>query len=809
MRKRVYLFELDSVRKTDNEIEKAFQTLYDEIVINGNIIVMTFNQFVESRLFFEFMITKEFYESITKMFEDGYLVISQYGDKRSLQQYLIESLIPGRKFVYSGWPLKSEQKRLLALIRRCMIYSDLSELIGYIDLADKAMKEEDSGNIVTEAKKEIRELFSDGYTDESGKENSELGFGQMKTILVNLMWLLKSILRISSFVMSDDESESNYKTIYQMAKPDAKDSPKLNLYRLICYVMNDGFERENAGKDDKVLWTAVRALLKNTQSYFDKKNKRSDYHLDLLNMYNTAIWDGSGKYCSEKKVYQYAEAVIDIIYNYVVEYSINNVSKHYNDSKLLEAIEVTENDKTIKICESFRKDFFSRLDELWYVDEPDRRFLQKETNDFPVGGGLDSKRKNKKCLKKLIKAVRIAEYAKTGLVKRNSNAGGNNTVESYEYKVRKQRSDRKESILRSIFLRIINVIGVLLVAIGVEYAMNYFQDMFDEYVKLSSSVEVLLFLMLSEVITEIISKLFKLRGHEFLSLSDALGVIIQTVCDFVRTLFGRSYSHINMSAECAEESSEVFRDGVMINYAESTELKNYYLDRNNSKLFADSDIYPIANESYAVELAKQEEITGHPFGKIYESPYNTLLVDPIMKKNPGKGELRFFPYERVVPKNGNGVVMMVTCHGKFILLKQFRHALRRTQIGFPRGYGEKGISPKDNAKKEIREELGEDAVVNGDPIKLGVVTPDSGLSASSAEVFLVDVEKYDKSSREEGIVEILELTEQELEDRICRVKDDENRIDDGFTLAAYTLYKAYKKSTDTHPSCCHNSCRRS
>ena len=35
MSKYVYLFELDSVRKTDEEIVKAQQTLYDEIVCNG------------------------------------------------------------------------------------------------------------------------------------------------------------------------------------------------------------------------------------------------------------------------------------------------------------------------------------------------------------------------------------------------------------------------------------------------------------------------------------------------------------------------------------------------------------------------------------------------------------------------------------------------------------------------------------------------------------------------------------------------------------------------------------------------------
>ena len=48
MSKYVYLFELDSVRKTDEEIIAGQAALYDEIVTNGNIVVLTYNQMVEA-----------------------------------------------------------------------------------------------------------------------------------------------------------------------------------------------------------------------------------------------------------------------------------------------------------------------------------------------------------------------------------------------------------------------------------------------------------------------------------------------------------------------------------------------------------------------------------------------------------------------------------------------------------------------------------------------------------------------------------------------------------------------------------------
>ena len=60
IRKNVYLFELDSVRKTDEEIEVAQNALLDEIVLNGNVVVMTYNQLVDSRGFFSLLCNEKY-----------------------------------------------------------------------------------------------------------------------------------------------------------------------------------------------------------------------------------------------------------------------------------------------------------------------------------------------------------------------------------------------------------------------------------------------------------------------------------------------------------------------------------------------------------------------------------------------------------------------------------------------------------------------------------------------------------------------------------------------------------------------------
>ena len=131
MEKQVYLFELDSVRKTDEEIIAGQNALYDEVVLNGNIVVLTYNQLIDSRGFFSLLTEEGYQEGLIELFKQGRIRISQYGDVRSIAQYLINTIQPDKKFIYSALPVKCSQKHLLALIKRSLIYSDLSEMHSY------------------------------------------------------------------------------------------------------------------------------------------------------------------------------------------------------------------------------------------------------------------------------------------------------------------------------------------------------------------------------------------------------------------------------------------------------------------------------------------------------------------------------------------------------------------------------------------------------------------------------------------------------------------------------------------------------
>lgn len=172
--------------------------------------------------------------------------------------------------------------------------------------------------------------------------------------------------------------------------------------------------------------------------------------------------------------------------------------------------------------------------------------------------------------------------------------------------------------------------------------------------------------------------------------------------------------------------------------------------------------------------------TGNNIGIINRNEYNVHVIDLVRNKNN-----QIYEYERIVKAvQGNSVVVIPFKENKIILLKQFRHALGDYQYAFPRGFGEISLSPKENARKEIIEELNCDSK---DYIFLGNIVADSGLCGEKVYVFKCSVEPPCIQEYYENIASYIEVDETELSDMI------RNRlINDGFTLSALTLYNCTK-----------------
>lgn len=189
-------------------------------------------------------------------------------------------------------------------------------------------------------------------------------------------------------------------------------------------------------------------------------------------------------------------------------------------------------------------------------------------------------------------------------------------------------------------------------------------------------------------------------------------------------------------------------------------------------------------------IVKEEEVvkrffkdTGKQVGVVYKSAYNIFSVDLIRSES---GNL--YTYERLMPTVKKGSVVMLTSYnGKFLLLNQYRHALRDYQYSFPRGFGTDGVGVEDNVRKELTEETG--GLVE-DFIKIGTVVADSGLSGNKVSVYDCIVSGVSLQDNHEGIKEFIEVTQEEFGQMII-----DGKINVGFTLAAYSLFCSMKGSS--------------
>jgi len=189
-----------------------------------------------------------------------------------------------------------------------------------------------------------------------------------------------------------------------------------------------------------------------------------------------------------------------------------------------------------------------------------------------------------------------------------------------------------------------------------------------------------------------------------------------------------------------------------------------------------------ATEVAAAENAQAEELIryGMPAtmadtGVVYADPYVMMLRDAVRRPSGDLGT-----YIRLVPAgNAAGVVILPIHNGRVVLVRHFRHATRNWQWELPRGFGLPGTDPADDARRELRDEIGVEAAKLHE---LGTIYPDTGMTAAAVRLFLAEVtEEPWAADRAEGITEIREVSPEELAGLIR----DES-IKDGFTITAYT-----------------------
>ena len=437
----------------------------------------------------------------------------------------------------------------------------------------------------------------------------------MRNILQKLYWLLSTVLRLSALhdIYISPKAPEEYK--------------KLKMQNIITFVT----EFENP---QDPLWDKAIHIIKNLSCYQNGNNDRSVY----LHKIKQKFKEDASK-C--KTPYQYAEAIINICYNYACELSICNVTKHYDVNELSENF---SGEKT-----TFRSDFLNRLNQDWHDwNLADEKYLLDETMYF----------KEFEQLKALPKFKIATRY--TGYVSYKTTAENESIIYRYEYNFNKKVQHHKKEIHASIRKHLLLAIICLFMAFAIDRCLDLFQDQLQIYMTAFSTtkklallpcikwihipaglksvagqaLEWLLLLIVSEVVTSGLAHVCPVLS----SLSDALGDIGNLIKDAIDISFAKpAIYNNNCMADIA--AGEKRNKSVPISLVLSPELKKYIKYQKNgihADLFKNSSIYPIADvndESITKNLMQLEELYGYKFGVVYQSNFNTLIVDPIKSSN--------------------------------------------------------------------------------------------------------------------------------------------------------------------------------
>lgn len=159
----VYLFELDSVRNSEAEIRGGQNALFRETVLYGNTVVLSMNQVVDSKAFWNGISQdldrqrkdqntrgssvaryasrlqktvsgeRPYTEMLVELCEDGMIRTALYGDDRTAAQYLLrkigDCLDPNKEnFHFSMMPELEYNQPDLELLRDAIQYSDLQKI---------------------------------------------------------------------------------------------------------------------------------------------------------------------------------------------------------------------------------------------------------------------------------------------------------------------------------------------------------------------------------------------------------------------------------------------------------------------------------------------------------------------------------------------------------------------------------------------------------------------------------------------------------------------------------------------------------
>lgn len=359
MNELVYLFELDSVRNSPQEILLGQQALFREIALKGNRVVLSFNQLTDSESFLSAVRTADFYPQMLSLFAQGVMKYSRFApgsyskavdverltrtltDCRQTYDELFQEGVlkedevlptysPQRivrsgshyvqnaverclnstdeRFLFSALPFRANDKRALSIIRYALKYSDPSIL---------------------------DELSSAEGTEEAAHQKERLDFAKAYVEL---------ILRLSREPLAYNP-------------PNLGPHPAMKEY--LRWVIDSC--RTEQPPQGFTLWELLRQGAEQLESLWPsvqaagQLNDRSDWHAAFRRA------EAAGQ---DRTSLCMAEAIVDLCYNYTIAASIQGLTHSYGNET------------------AFWPDFLRRLPPYWEAGQRGiHQFLKPDSTE--------------------------------------------------------------------------------------------------------------------------------------------------------------------------------------------------------------------------------------------------------------------------------------------------------------------------------------------------------------------------------------------------------------------------------------------
>ena len=319
----VFLPEPDSVRRSAREIELGQWAIFTEIVRNGHVVVLSFNQVADSYTLMNMLLDDRSRDAVLQLFRLGWLQMNAYGSYYTLADYIssVTTKKPEEKetFLFSWLPVQQGETFLLGLIRKAVTSSNTAMFPQQAHPAPRDLWILNAEiepllaapNALTPQEKEVLQALKKEIQEDYARRMSDIG--KFISIIVQLSATGPAIHP------KKDQTDIRY--------------DYLALLHAILWMPNIhwcacGLEPKLAPLVEQARDQLRRLASTPEGRKLHNRNNRSDWSYKLKAF-------STGQTSPQRDALQMANALIDLCYHYASEESVLHVLKHFDDSGLL------------------------------------------------------------------------------------------------------------------------------------------------------------------------------------------------------------------------------------------------------------------------------------------------------------------------------------------------------------------------------------------------------------------------------------------------------------------------------------------